>query len=364
MMGSVELWEAVITFEWTTARMKSPLNAAWLACVLCAYNAVCLSSLQAVDDQAVDESVVKALRFLATQQNVDGSWKIDQTGQSTAASSLAVMSFLAAGHVPDEGPYGSTISRGIDYVVAHQVANGMIIDSRGHGPMYDHGISTLMLSEVVGMASKHSAPRIRVALENGVRLILKAQQVRKGRRELGGWRYQHNSEDSDLSVTGWQLLALRAAKDIGCDVPIERIDFAVNYVKKCSNGRGFGYQPGSGPTSTLTAAGVLCLQVCDHLEDDEVHGGIQFLHRQPLHYNDSWFFYGAYYQAISAYKYGGADWDRTKAILFRELLVNQDANGSWEAKNANERPQGLIYSTSLSVLALTVEYGYLPIYQR
>ena len=321
-------------------------------------------SLQAVEDQAVDDAVVKALRFLSTQQNANGSWKIDQTGESTAASSLAVMSFLAAGHVPGEGPYGTAINRGVDYVVSHQVANGMIVDSRGHGPMYDHGISTLMLSEVVGMTSRQSSPKIRAALENGVRLILKAQQVRKGRRELGGWRYQHNSEDSDLSVTGWQLLALRAAKDIGCDVPIERIDVAVNYVKKCSSGRGFGYQPGSGPTSTLTAAGVLCLQVCDHMEDDEVHGGIQFLHRQPLRYTDPWFFYGAYYQAIGSYKYGGADWDQTKALLFRELLENQQQNGSWDARNGNEKPQGLIYSTSLSVLALTVEYGYLPIYQR
>lgn len=325
---------------------------------------VCISSAIAVEDQEVDEAVVKAIRFLASRQAADGSWQIDQRGPSTAGTSLAIMSFLAAGHVPGEGPYGAAIARGIEYVIQHQVPNGMIIDARGHGPMYDHGISTLMLSEVMGMSEKHSSPRVRAALENGIRLILKAQQVRKTPRERGGWRYQYNSEDSDLSVTGWQLLALRAAKDIGCDVPIERIELAVEYVKKCANGRGFGYQPGSGPTSSLTAAGILCLQVCDHLDDSEVHNGIQFLHRQPLRSQDNWFFYGAYYYAIGAYKYGGADWDRTKAILFRELLENQSPDGSWTTKNGNERPFGMVYSTSLSVLALTVEYGYLPIYQR
>ena len=36
-----------------------------------------------------------------------------------------------------------------------------------------------------------------------------------------------------MSVTGWQLLALRAAKNIGCDVPGERIDMAVEYVLRC-----------------------------------------------------------------------------------------------------------------------------------
>ena len=240
----------------------------------------------------------------------------------------------------------------------------MIVERRGHGPMYDHGISTLMLAEVAGMTSKEHAARLRKVLERAVKLILTAQQVRKNRKEAGGWRYQHNSEDSDLSVTGWQLLALRAAKDIGCDVPIENIDLAVGYVKKCANGRGFAYQPGNGPTSTLTAAGILALQVCDHHNDAEVEDGIQFLQRQPLRYENSWFFYGAYYHAIGGYKYGGPDWERSKTLLFESLLKNQEPLGGWKALSNDERQQGQIYATSLGVLALTVEYGYLPIYQR
>ena len=318
----------------------------------------------AVEDKAVDDAVANALKYLASQQNQDGSWSIDLTGQSTAATSLSVMAFLAAGHVPGEGPYGQIIDRGIDFVLEHQEANGLIVDRRGHGPMYDHGISTLMLSEVAGMTSKEKSAQVRRVLENGVQLILKAQQVRKIRRETGGWRYQPNSEDSDLSVTGWQLLALRAAKDIGCDVPLEPIDRAVDYVKKCATGRGFGYQPGNGASPTLTAAGVLCLQLCDHFEDQEVEGGIQYLQRQPLRFDQDWYFYGAYYLAISGYKFGGTEWERSKSILFEQLIANQQPIGNWEARNGNERGQGRVYATSLSVLALTVEYGYLPIYQR
>jgi hypothetical protein len=165
-------------------------------------------------------------------------------------------------------------------------------------------------------------------------------------------------------VTGWQLLALRAAKDIGCDVPAENIDLAVGYVKHCFNGRGFAYQPGNGPTSSLTPAGILALQLCDRHEDREVASGIEFMQRQPLRFDDAWFFYGAYYNAISSYKYGGPDWERTKAQLFQELLSNQQPLGTWKARNPNEASQGEIYATSMAVLALTVEYGYLPIYQR
>lgn len=318
----------------------------------------------AVEDQAVDDAIVNALRILAQRQKPNGSWAIDATGESTAATSLAVMAFLAAGHVPGEGPYGEVIDRGVTFVLDRQKQTGMLIDLHGHGPMYDHGISTLMLSEVIGMMKKEQATRTKTALEKAVKVILVAQRVRKQAREYGGWRYQHTSQDSDLSVTGWQLLALRAAKDIGCDVPAENIDLAVGYVKRCYNGRGFGYQPGNGATSSLTPAGILALQLCDHHQDQEVANGIEFMQRQPLRFDDPWFFYGVYYNAISSYKYGGPEWEKTKAQVFQELLANQQPLGTWKARNPNEAGQGEIYATSMAVLALTVEYGYLPIYQR
>lgn len=322
------------------------------------------SSVRAVEDQAVDDAVANALKYLAQQQRHNGCWNVEVMGESTGISSLAVMAFLAAGHVPGEGPYGQVIDRGVAYVLEKQDASGMIVDQRGHGPMYDHGISTLMLSEVAGMTSKEKSARTRQVLENAVKLILKSQMVKKPIREAGGWRYQANSGDSDLSVTCWQLLALRAAKDIGCDVPAENIDLAVNYVKKCSHSSGFGYQPGQGPTSSLTGVGVLALQICGHHEDPEVEAGVQFLRRQPQRIDEQWFFYGAYYSAFSGYKYGGPDWEVTKDRLFSQLLTNQSALGHWDSRNQNEKRFGPIYTTSLAVLALTVEYGYLPIYQR
>jgi hypothetical protein len=114
----------------------------------------------------------------------------------------------------------------------------------------------------------------------------------------------------------------------------------------------------------LTSCGILALQVCDHHADDEVTAAIEFLQRQPLNFDNPWYFYGVYYNAICAYKYGGPEWERTKSHLFRDLLANQQPLGSWQARNNNESGQGPIYATSMTVLALTVEYGYLPIYQR
>jgi hypothetical protein len=338
----------------------------WLTATLSVYLTLFRlpASANAIEDHVVDRAVVNALKFLASEQHPNGSWEAEQGNQSTAATSLAVMAFLAAGHVPGEGPYGLAIDRGVAFVLSHQEGNGMLVNRRGHGPMYEHGISTLMLAEVSGMTNQDLAARTKKGLEKAVRLILLAQDARKPKNEAGGWRYQHSSRDSDLSVTAWQMLALRAAKDIGCDVPVESINRAVDYVKKCADQRGFGYQPGQSSRATMTAAGVLALQVCDHQDDNEVARGIEFVKRHPLRLNDGWFFYGAYYNAISTYKFGGEDWELTKADLFEILCANQKPTGGWYAGNPLEAGQGPIYATSLSVLALTVEYGYLPIYQR
>lgn len=318
-------------------------------------------------EDLVDQAIVRALRYLALHQQPAGGWNVDAFGgEATSATSLAVMSYLAAGHMPGEGPYGDGINRGVQFVLNHQLANGMLVHRHGHGPMYDHGISALMLAEVSGMVPEGQAAATRKALERAVQLIVTSQGVQKVESQRGGWRYTPSSNDSDLSVTGWQLLALRAAKDIGCDVPAQNIDLAIGYVKRCAprDGRGFGYQPGNGVTPVLSGTGLLALQVCGEEDSSEVHRTAEFLGFRPLRYRDNWYFYGAYYTTIGMYKRGGDDWKNARPLLFQELLANQSPDGSWQSGNGSENPWGRIYCTAMSVLALSVEYEYLPIYQR
>lgn len=314
----------------------------------------------------VDDSINKALAFLAKNQQANGCWKLDGFGESTAGTSLAVMAFLAAGHVPGEGPYGPTIDRGVRWVIDHQQSNGMLIERTSHGPMYDHGISSLMLAEVLGMCDRKTADSVRKALESAIRVILKAQNVEKGNRHAGGWRYNHSSTDSDLSVTGWQLLALRAAKSGGCDVPAENIDAAVSYVKRCvgvRGSRGFGYMPGAEGTPTLTGVGVLALEVCGEHRDAMAMDGAEFLMNRPLQATDNYFYYGVYYCSVGLFKVGGRHWDEGHRHLRDILLKTQENEGSWPGRGG-EAAAGKVYCTAMSVLALAVEYQYLPIYQR
>ena len=64
------------------------------------------------------------------------------------------------------------------------------------------------------------------------------------------------------------------------------------------------------------------------------------------------------------FKMGGDYADRTQTHLVDLLLPKQEGDGSWESPHGGERGIGRIYSTSLGVLALTIDYRYLPIYQR
>ena len=92
---------------------------------------------------------------------------------------------------------------------------------------YGHGIMTLMLTEMLGMSpDEETDKKVRSMTERAIKLIIRAQQVPKSEANLGGWRYEPASSDSDISVSVWQLMSLRAAKNSGidmtCPMPMKR----------------------------------------------------------------------------------------------------------------------------------------------
>lgn len=321
----------------------------------------------------IDNSVRRALSWLASEQRANGSWSAEDYGESTAATSLAILALLAGGHVPDEGPYGRHLTKGVAWIMGQQDASGLLAgQDASHGPMYAHGITTLMLAEVAGMVNPSQADSCQRALERGVRLILDSQNFNRPAQHSGGWRYQPRSEDSDLSVTAWQLLALRAAKDIGCDVPAESIDRAVAYVKRLHvpRGGGFGYMGPDGATVTRAGTGIVALEVCGEHRTVEVMAAARMILARPLTPLEHYFFYGVYYCTVGMYKVGGEEWKTARQSLYRVALDQQHPAGHWtpgdgsDGRGGSERRAGRVYATSMCVLALAIEYGFLPIYQR
>lgn len=309
----------------------------------------------------LETRIDRALAFLKSMQEKDGAWTL--SGQKNpAATSLAIMAFLAAGHVPGEGPHAESLEKAIRYVLSAQQANGIMAGIGGY-EMYEHGICTLMLCEVYGMTDATLAREIKPKLEKAVTVILAAQRLDSALHR-GGWRYRVDSPDADLSVTGWQLLALRAAKNIGCDVPGERIDLAMEYVQRCREpvGGGFCYLPGGRTTSACTGTGILALELCGkarHKSREALQAGAYLLKHSP-HWGDEHFLYAAYYCAQGMFQLGHNYWNVFRPQLHKTLFDHQQNNGSWIGGDN----LGPVYATSMAVLALTVEYRLLPIYQR
>ena len=141
--------------------------------------------------------------------------------------------------------------------------------------MYGHGITTLMLTEILGMgATPEQNARIHTALVDAIKLILAAQDVPKSEKLQGGWRYTPTSRDSDLSVSVWQLMALRSAKNDGHGRPGKRSKkhspicgfLTRRHCRVTARLRdkisGFSYTPGTHhPSFTMSAAGLLAMQV-------------------------------------------------------------------------------------------------------
>ncbi|MCC6671791.1 MAG: prenyltransferase [Planctomycetes bacterium] len=334
-------------------------------------------------------AVAKAHRWLAGQQHEAGYWtqhigfKLNtdyritkENAPHVGVTALALISFLAGGHVPGRGEFGAVTSRGLDYVLRTVQENGYVTENGTR--MYSHAFATLFLAEVYGMTRRQDVKR---ALQKAVNLIVDSQN------NEGGWRYKPFARESDMSVTVCQVLALRSARNVGIAVPASTIRAAETYVRRSAvrergfnrnpyswggdllgDGGAFRYQLTSNSRATfpLTAAGVTTLYAAGIYDDELVRRALDYLDSQMAIFNESYrhhyfFYYGHYYAVQAYYITGGNRWN----VYFRnmrdhQLLPFQRADGSWP----NDVGPGDAFATAIATLILQIPYQYLPIFQR
>jgi hypothetical protein len=294
-----------------------------------------------------EQSIRKGLEWLAANQNPDGSWGTDHR---VASTSLSLMAFMVKGHFPDQRPpYGDKLAKGLDFLMQQQKP-----ERPGYlgASMYEHGLATLALSEAWGMSQREA---VGDSVKAAVGLILRSQNP------AGGWRYQPDPTDADLSVTVMQVVALSSAKEAGIVVPDKVIEKAVQYVLSCHDRKtgGFCYQPGSGPGFARTAAGVMSLTMCGRRGSEEVKAGLDYLANatnETFESADGQFFYAHYYAAQDMFQAGDQRYRQWYPRIRESLLKKQLDNGSWADGNG--------IGTQMAVLILGIPYRYLPIYQR
>jgi hypothetical protein len=340
----------------------------------------------------IEACVDRGLAFLATQEAPDGSFPSIRPGQP-GVTSLCIMAFLSRGHQPGAGKYAEAINRAIDFTIGCQRADGLFSqDAPGiewqryeasHTAIYNHAIAGVMLGEVYGQVTGPRAAIVKTAIEKGLQFTREFQLRPKTPDYKGCWRYLQVPQGhpmADLSITSWQLMFMRSAKNAQFNVPQNYVEEAMAYVHRCfdpqtgmfhyalSGGGGFAASRG------MAGAGILSLSLAGQHQTSMAEAAGDWLLAHPYKkfgevigsYDK--FFYSTYYCSQAMAQLGGHYWDQFFPPMAEILLKAQNPDGSWPPEQAHETSGVSIFgnavSSALAILSLTTPYQLLPVYQR
>jgi hypothetical protein len=304
-------------------------------------------------------AILKGLRWLQKSQNADGSWG---KSRKIAMTGLALLAYLGHCETPESPEFGQTVRKGIMYLVGQGKDRGNFIGS-GHSGVYEHAIATYALAEAYTLTRMGEIVPV---LEPAV------QRIIQGMNGQDGWVYSYASGDLDVSVSGWQIQALKAAWLTGLNISdLEPcLDRAMRGILASQHPSGdWKYRRSyDRPKTTLTGVGVLCLQFWKHGKTKQAELGVARIVERAgeMSYSKGGVsLYDWYYSAQACFQHGGQAWGRFNSAFSTEVLRNQNPDGSWRQEGGGQTDQhggadGLTYRTCLCILMLEVYYRYLP----
>jgi len=340
---------------------------------------------------ASEDAAAMGLAWLARNQGKDGNWG----SQDLGLVSVGALAFLSAGHTPETGKYRQNVRKALDYVLTNAKPSGLLNIAGSNRDMYNHGLSTFVLTQAYGMTNDKRVGR---ALRKALTVIINSQCGD------GGWDYTSvkKTNGHDLSLAVMQAKALRGAMDIGIHIPQETITKAVasvqNYYRKSSsnpdglaarNGwRGdlarypgrFTYN-GGGSTTAMAAAGAVCLQEFGKYGDFRIYRSMQGVladiadaNKMRLNKGSVPFDgYTMYYVSQALYQVGGKTWQDGYPRIRKALVATQNGRqggsgdgatrGSWAGGRVGGVP-GQLLGTAVAVFTLNIPNRYLPILQQ
>ena len=221
--------------------------------------------------------------------------------------------------------------------------------------MYSQGLVAIVFCEAYAMTGDENLRRYAQA---AVDFIQHAQHP------AGGWRYLPG-QPGDMTVTGWQWMALKSGQMAKLNVGTGVLFDATKFLDTLSSHKGarYGYLD-RGPRPTTTAVGLLLRMYSGWSQDDpRLVRGVEYIaslgpSRKNMYFN--------YYATQLMSHFDGPLWERWNRQM-RDRLVAEQANrgheaGSWHYVHEHAETGGRLYNTALAIMTLEVYYRYLPLY--
>ncbi len=347
--------------------------------------------------ESSDRAVEQGLYFLARCQFPDGRWAIDrlppgvvdpavdaglgEMNADTAATGLALLAFLGKGYTHVDFKYRNQVNAGLRWLISNQQEDGSLFNDRSdqtlYAQFYAHGIASIALGEAYGMTWDEE---LRGPLQRAIAFTLNAQHPQRG-----GWRYRPRQE-TDTSVSGWHLMALKSAQMAGVEVPSESLARVSGWLDlaQAQNGSRYRYNPyaldtpaqrqGRIPSLAMTAEGLL---MRFYLGRDRTHpetiAGADYLRDHlpgdPATPPDVYYLY---YATQVMFQMQGDYWQAWNQKLRPRLEATQVQKGqligSWSplepARDRWGHAGGRLYMTAMNLLMLEVYYRHMPLFRE
>jgi hypothetical protein len=295
---------------------------------------------------------------------------------------LATLAFLGAGYTQEEGEFQLTVRKALHYLLGVQNDDGCFGKKDDEHFVYNHAICTMAIAEAYAMtrASKLKGPS-----QRAVDFIVEAQNEDPERGYLG-WRYGVKPGESDGSVTGWMVLALKSARVAGLAIPEHCWDGAERLFEDLTGEvNGYprtGYITKGGPNARLREASnflpnpsIDSINVLCQLFMNKPNTNSTLVRQANIITQENYLptiddpdkidYYYWYYASLAIYQMGGVYWKKWEKPMINALTGLQRTEdkdscvyGSWDPIGAWGLPGGRVYATAINALTLEVYYRY------
>jgi hypothetical protein len=341
---------------------------AWLVILLFAGSAAFGDSLQEQRRDMVD----RGLKYLVSIQK-DGAVG-DERPQAVTA--LFLLACLSSGVLPDDAEYGTAMRAAYTWILKNSDQAFLGGDK---DPNADHALAALALSETTGTATNEQENlKLYAKAKAALQYALDIQDQGVDPKFGGGWRPDDRTRVNDRVLTAWYLGELRSGQLRFENVSQGSLDRATEFVEASQKGpdeskedeRG-GFSLGAAGLSvrSASAAGLYALALAN-----EDPGRIEIARSWLARHPPTWYgpnFYPTHFFAVRGlYRTRGGDggkaFDAYFSRVVRLLRERQEADGRFPFPPGHGGPivaMGPGYSTSLGILILNVDRGYLPVDQ-